>query len=70
MTSSARYLLQIASKGEWKTVMYMNDLEEAWRTIAKTPDARVFDTWCQEPLTPPRRRQPRPRRLAGELLTA
>jgi hypothetical protein len=29
----ARYLVQIASEGEWKTVAYLNDIEEAWRTI-------------------------------------
>jgi hypothetical protein len=41
----ARYLLQIAHEGEWKTVAYLNDLEEAWRTMENVPDLRVFDTW-------------------------
>ena len=41
----ARYLLQIAHEGEWKTVAYLNDLEEARRTMENVPDLRVFDTW-------------------------
>ena len=41
----ARYLVQIASEGEWKTVAYLNDIEEAWRTMENVPDLRVFDTW-------------------------
>ena len=41
----ARYLVQIACEGEWKTVAYLNDLEEAWRTMENVPDLRVFDTW-------------------------
>ena len=41
----ARYLVQIANEGEWKTVAYLNDLEEAWRTMENVPDLRVFDTW-------------------------
>lgn len=36
----ARYLLQITSKGEWKTVAYLNDPEEARRTIERIPDLR------------------------------
>jgi hypothetical protein len=44
---TARYLLQIASNGEWKIVAYLNDFEEAKRTIDKVPAARVFDTWKQ-----------------------
>ena len=44
---NARYLLQIASNGEWKTVAYVNDFEEAKRTIEKVPAVRVFDTWKQ-----------------------
>jgi hypothetical protein len=47
---TARYLLQIASSGEWKTVAYLNNLEEAWLTVEKTSDARVFDTVRQEPV--------------------
>jgi hypothetical protein len=52
-SAPARYLLQIASNGEWKAVAYLNDLKEARRTIAKAPNARVFDTWRQEPLNSP-----------------
>jgi hypothetical protein len=44
---NARYLLQIASNGEWKTVAYLNDFEEAERTIEKVPAVRVLDTWKQ-----------------------
>jgi hypothetical protein len=44
---NARYLLQIASNGEWKTVAYVNDFEEAKLTIEKVPVVRVFDTWKQ-----------------------
>jgi len=43
--SSARYLLQIVSMGEWKAVAYLNDIEEAMRTAEKVPAVRVFDTW-------------------------
>src|ERR1700730_2768187 len=45
ISTPARYFLQIASKGEWKTVAYLNDPEEARRTLEKVPDLRVFDTW-------------------------
>jgi hypothetical protein len=45
ISAPARYLLQIASEGEWKTVAYLNDLGEAWRTMEKVPDLRVFDAW-------------------------
>ena len=45
--ATARYLLQITSNGEWKTVAYLNDFEEAERTIEKVPAVRVFDTWKQ-----------------------
>ena len=31
---NARYLLKIVSNGEWATVAYLNDFEEAKRTIA------------------------------------
>ena len=41
----ARYLVQIACERGWKTVAYLNDLEEAWRTMENVPDLRVFDTW-------------------------
>ena len=44
-TPTARYLIQIASKGQWKTVAYLNDLEEARSTMQNVPDLRVFDTW-------------------------
>lgn len=47
-----RYLLQIVSTGEWKTVAYLNDLDEAWRTTAEVPNTRVFDMWRQEALKP------------------
>jgi hypothetical protein len=45
--SNARYYLQIVSNGEWKTVAYLNDFEEAKPTIAKVPTVRLFDTWKQ-----------------------
>jgi hypothetical protein len=41
---NARYLLKIVSNGEWTTVAYLNDFEEAKRTIEKVPAVRVFDT--------------------------
>jgi hypothetical protein len=41
----AHYLVQIACERGWKTVAYLNDLEEAWRTMENVPDLRVFDTW-------------------------
>ena len=44
-TPTARYLLQIASKGQWKTVAYLDDPEEVDRTIANVPDLRALDTW-------------------------
>jgi hypothetical protein len=51
--TSPRYLLQIASNGEWKTVAYLNDLEEARRTMEKVADLRVFDTWNNGPIARP-----------------
>jgi hypothetical protein len=41
---SARYLLQIDSNGEWRTVAYLNDSEEASRTMERVPALRVVDT--------------------------
>jgi hypothetical protein len=41
----ARYLLQITSKGEWKTVAYLNDLQEIWDTMENVTDLGVIDSW-------------------------
>ena len=45
LVPSARYLLQIRSKGEWNTVAYLNNSEEVKRTMEKVPALRVIDTW-------------------------
>jgi hypothetical protein len=45
ITSTARYILQMASKGEWKTVVYINDLEEVRHTMENIPELRALDTW-------------------------
>lgn len=44
-TPIARYLLQIASEGHWKTVAYLDDPEEVSRTIENVPDLRALDMW-------------------------
>ena len=44
-TPRARYLLQIDRNGEWKTVAYVNDSDEAARTMERVPALRVVDTW-------------------------
>jgi hypothetical protein len=44
-TRTGRYHLQILSNTEWKTVAYLNDLEEVRTTMENAPDLRVLDTW-------------------------
>ena len=44
-TRAGRYHIQILSNTEWKTVAYLNDLEEVRTTLENVPDLRVLDTW-------------------------
>ena len=64
LVPSARYLLQIRSKGEWNTVAYLNNFEEVKRTMEKVPALRVIDTWHRAEVR--FRRSPNPlRRVQG-----
>jgi len=69
-THRARYLLQIDSNGKWKTVAYLNDREEATRTMEKVPALRVVDAWSNNVVQlHDRPKMPRDRDLIGRRLT-
>jgi len=44
--TTPRYLLQIISNGEWKTVAYEDTFDEVQYRTPKVPNIRVFDTWA------------------------